>query len=324
MGEITDELTHRIKTAASLGSPTGSGFHTILCPMCNDTQWGRSGFKFEDDMIIYNCFRGRCNATCVYKEGEFVSKKFRLLMEAIDVELPLEAIATNQKAKEKAKQTLNQELYEYVPLHDVELQENTDTMLNTGFTSSSYPQVGFLKSRGLFFFRIKSIAHESIRRGQRGTTIFVCKLDGYIIGAIYYTHKRTSSSPYMVDPASMKGLLYTPTGFIPQRPIIVEGVLDALSVPNGVAVLQNTVSRAQAYRFKDKNPILLPDRTNSQFFAVAKRYGWDISLPMWKGCKDANDALLKYDSKLVLSQQIIDNVYSDPKEAEIAMKFHEL
>ena len=87
---------------------------------------------------------------------------------------------------------------------------------------------------------------------------------------------------------------------------------------NGIAVLQSTVSKKQAYFFRNKKPILLPDRKGSNFLEIAKKYNWNICIPNWNE-KDANEVIQKY-GKLVLAQKIKDGVQDSIHKAELLYK----
>ncbi|MBT8449368.1 MAG: hypothetical protein KJO69_06740, partial [Gammaproteobacteria bacterium] len=55
------ELEDNIKSAIPDARVSAKGFHLIRCPVCQ-SKAVKAGFKFEPDKIVYNCFRGSCNA----------------------------------------------------------------------------------------------------------------------------------------------------------------------------------------------------------------------------------------------------------------------
>ena len=110
-------------------------------------------------------------------------------------------------------------------------------------------------------------------------------------------------------------MIFFPDGKVPFEPVICEGVFDALSVPNGVAVLNSTVSKQQAYILRNKKPILLPDRRGSRFVKVAKNYKWRISIPDWKA-KDANETL-QQSGKFVVAQLVYSGIVTPMSKAEM-------
>ena len=80
--------------------------------------------------------------------------------------------------------------------------------------------------------------------------------------------------------------------------IVTEGVFDALSI-SGLAVMHNTISDGQArlIRSLGKEIIVVPDQDTAGIELIdrAVELGWAVSIPDWpKGCKDVNDAVIKY------------------------------
>ena len=82
-----------------------------------------------------------------------------------------------------------------------------------------------------------------------------------------------------------------------QYVIVTEGIFDALSI-SGLALMHNTVSDAQArlVRTLGKEIIVVPDQDKPGMELVdrAVELGWSVSMPDWEGCKDVNDAVIKY------------------------------
>jgi hypothetical protein len=82
-----------------------------------------------------------------------------------------------------------------------------------------------------------------------------------------------------------------------QYVIVTEGIFDALCI-SGLALMHNTVSDAQArlIRTLDREVIVVPDqdRPGMELVDRAIELGWSVSMPSWDGCKDVNDAVIKY------------------------------
>jgi hypothetical protein len=82
-----------------------------------------------------------------------------------------------------------------------------------------------------------------------------------------------------------------------QSVIVTEGIFDALCI-SGLALMHNTVSDAQArlIRTLGKEIIVVPDQDKPGMELVdrAVDLGWAVSMPTWEGCKDVNDAVIKY------------------------------
>jgi len=82
-----------------------------------------------------------------------------------------------------------------------------------------------------------------------------------------------------------------------QYALVMEGVFDALSI-GGLAVLHADVNDAQVklIRSLGKEVIVVPDQDEAGMKLVdrAVELNWAVSMPEWPGCKDVNDAVIKY------------------------------
>ena len=82
-----------------------------------------------------------------------------------------------------------------------------------------------------------------------------------------------------------------------QHVIVTEGIFDALCI-SGLALMHNTVSDAQARLIRNlgREITVVPDQDKPGMELVdrAIELGWAVSMPAWEGCKDVNDAVIKY------------------------------
>jgi len=82
-----------------------------------------------------------------------------------------------------------------------------------------------------------------------------------------------------------------------QYVIVTEGIFDALCI-DGLAVMHSTVNDAQArlIRSLGREITVVPDQDRAGMGLVdrAIELGWAVSMPAWEGCKDLNDAVVKY------------------------------
>jgi len=337
MGDLTREIEARIHQAISLGAATDSGFHSYLCPICEDTKHGRAGFRFDDEAIIYNCFRASCTASCSYKEGQYVNRRFRQLMDAIGVELPIEVLAANRNARRHEQEKLQAELYQPFAIHDdlrpvIEeegLKRLTDYHAIRAYRSSNRTLLRYCPaSVARSIYVTTNECHGSNRSIPQGIVAFCCWYGECLAGIVYYNHlhpeRQTARSDYLIDSRSAPGMIYMPMGYLPDNPIVVEGIFDALVFPHhAVALLGNHVTKTQAWYLRNSNPILLPDRTGSKFFESAKTYNWSMSIPDWK-FKDLDEAAEAV-GELVAARVVHNSIIDEPKLAEIAFKmYHEL
>lgn len=294
-----DDLVDSIKSKIDCSKITPTGFHSIKCPICMDYKV-RAGFKFEDGEIIYNCFRGKCPiGKAKWVMGERFSRKFKQVLDAIDVDIPVELLV--QKHSSIEIELLDEDLYTKPSYKPMKIP--TEFIRYNPTKHIEYKR--YLDSRHCF----DDDYYIGVGRSWAGLLVIPFYLNGILIGwqgrDIHKKRFNTSSSE----------LIYAPMGYIPQNPVIVEGVFDAKVTPNGIAILHDNISKTQAYLLKNKNPILLPDKNVSEFMKIAKLYGWKMSIPTWK-VKDSNAATMKY-GRLVMSQMIYDGICDDALMAEV-------
>jgi hypothetical protein len=296
-----EDLKQNILNHAPIQHVSATGFHTLKCPVCGD-HTERAGFRFEDNQIGYNCFRGVCDANVLYIEGEPISKKFRHLMDVIGVEIP-PGLRLNSK-KQKAVEVLNEDLYKEIHYTDLEISDKFEA-----YDPREYPEIkAYLRHRGVpnfvdFFVRDKK------------TMVIPFFYYGKLIG--WQKHKIWTQ--YYEKSSGNSSMIYLPTGKIPQNPIIVEGVFDALSLPNAIAIMGNRVTKEHAFVLRNFKPILLPDKKDSRFLEAVKKYKWRLCLPNWGKYKDANEVLEQH-GKYVLAYLIGKGIIEESKYVEQQFK----
>jgi len=294
------ELEDNIKNTVDFKGEAGTGFNTCKCMVCGDTKI-RAGFAFDNDSIVYNCFRGKCPVgAAVYEKGGYMSRKFRQVMDAFGITIPTKALIKNRNLK---KEILDTSLFETHKYHPVELPKE----LKPYDPDRDNKFFLYLQDRG-----IHDTDYYVYDHGKFYNKLVVpFRFRDYIIGWQTIDIK-SIYSPYKYGNDNM---LYLPDGVIPKEPLIVEGVFDAKSIPNGIATLQSNISKKQAYHLRNSRPIFVPDRKGSRYLEDAKRYGWRISIPEWKE-KDPNAALQKY-GKLVVAQMIYDGIMDSYVKAQM-------
>jgi DNA primase len=113
-----------------------------------------------------------------------------------------------------------------------------------------------------------------------------------------------------------------------QYVIVCEGVFDALSI-NGLAVLHQEINDRQVklIRSLGKEVIVVPDQDAAGLNLVdrAVELGWSVSMPDWQGCKDINDAVIKYGQLAtlisILESRESSRVKIELRKRQIAKKF---
>lgn len=274
------------------GDTSGSGFHTVHCPICKNTGEKKAGFKLEGDKIVYNCFRGSCplKAT-VYEKGEFVPRKFKDLAEAFDIDIPPVLITTGRKNNKMFKKQ-DSDLYERNVYKDMRWRESLVPLEET--KNKHFPRL--IEERQVLP-RELYIETEGDFKGCMAIPIwFYDKLIGYE----YYSRK----GQYFTFTTN-EHLILPHDKYLPHQVLLVEGVMDVLCFPNTVGVKRYNVSPKQAYHLRGKDVTVLPDRSGSGLYESAEKYGWKVTLPPWQE-KDLNAAIMKK-GILVVAQMIHDH-----------------
>ena len=301
-------LEDDIKSAIGNVKQSGSGFYNLHCPVCK-SKAKKGGFKFETDKIIYNCFRGSCDAQCEYVYGEYMYPKFRHLMDELGVDVPLELKLGNKKLKNKS--TLNPSLYTPHHYKSVELMDDFidyDPEKHWWFRD-------LLKDRHADFKRDLYVGQED---DWKHKLIIPCYHSGKMIGwqGVNYFKGKT----FYLTSSENSDIMFinNPDGVIVKNPVIVEGIMDAVVIPNAIAVFGNHISTRQAFMLRHCDPILLPDRKGSKFLRDANKYKWRLSIPAWKH-KDANSAVQTFGS-FVVAKMIHDGIAKNLTTAETKYK----
>lgn len=295
-----NELEDIIKSSIDTSSVTSTGFYQIKCPICETHDKKRAGFVFNDDSIAYNCFKGKCPVgKTKYVYGEYLPRKFRTVLDALGIEVPMNLLLNNKK-----QETVDIELFDKHSYTKLELPES--------FKRYSPEHHTFFKQKLEEREIYDTDYYVGTEKEWKGKLIVPFRYKGDLIGwqGVQFFKNGTK---YLTSSGN-SNLLYLPKGYVPYRPIVVEGAFDAKSMPNCIATLESTITKKQAYILRNSKPILLPDRKGSRYLGIAKKYGWDISIPAWKE-KDLNDALIKY-GKFITAKMIHDGICKSSFDAE--------
>ena len=289
----------------------GSGWWSITCPVCKETRTRTGGFMLTPESVVYNCFRGKCDASCSYELNGYVSKKFKLLMETMGVKVPVELLIA--KKKSELASLLNDESHLYVK-HNY---KNIDPP--EGFVPFEKAKNKSFKQKAEQMFTDRHCYLDDVFVADsgkyKGLSAFGMSLYDKLIGVNIVTE-----NGYVSHFGGNNHVLYTPSGNFNSDPIIlVEGGIDAKCFPNTAATLGNKISPEQAFFLRGKNVICLPDRKGgNRFIEQFSQYGWSMCIPPWEE-KDLNAAVIKY-GKIVVARKIIENTTKDLLTAKTRYK----
>lgn len=304
MNKDVQILQDLLLSTGLLMEKSATGFYKCRCPVCNSDKI-KAGFLFEHDHIAYHCFRGKCDAAAVFNSGEAITRKFRHVLDAFGVSPPADL-----RVRQKNRSQVNTELYTPHYYEPLTLDQGIGKL--SDLHPTTYQQYKNYIQR-------RKIDHYPFLAGLSGRwknkLIIPFYLYGNLIGwqaLDIFTGKYDTYAP-------SGHILFFANGKIPANPVVVEGAMDALSVPNGVATLSNNITKKQAFILRNSKPILLPDKSGSNYEPAMKTYGWRMIVPDYKQ-KDANDALCSIGSRMILSRQLSQRIYTNPTKASAAFK----
>lgn len=289
----------------------GSGWYSINCPVCKETRTRTGGFMFTPESVVYNCFRGKCDASCAYELDGYVSKKFKRLMETLGVKIPVELLVAKKKSEMAALMEDESHLYKKHSYKAIELPE--------GFVPLEKSKNRSFREHAELLFSRRRCSLEDVFVADsgkyKGLPAFGMYLHEKLIGVNIVT-----DHGYVSHFGGNSNVLYTPSRNFNSDPIIlVEGGLDAKCFPNTAATLSNKITPEQAFFLRGRNVICVPDRKGgNKFIDQFSQYGWGICIPPWEE-KDLNAAVMTY-GKLAVARKIVENTTKDLLTAKARYK----
>jgi len=261
----------------------------------------------DDTSIGYQCFRASCDANCGYELGKPVPRRFKALCASLGVRIPVSLSMVKNSFQKALESDLNDRLYKKLVYKDMTVPKEWIPLESSG------------NKKWLSYYNDRKVPTDDIlyvKRGSyQGLTVipmrFFDKIIGFqVVDPTGHIKYRTISDNE--HPIAVHG------GWLDSPVIVVEGILDAMCLPNTVAIMRSRISPQQAYQLRGRRVIMLPDRSGNDFLNQAKEYGWDVCIPEWD-VKDVNEAVQRY-GVMVTAQMIKDNTYSNLKKAEVAYR----
>lgn len=288
---------------------TASGWISFNAPCCihnnnSSDHRMRGGLKINSDGWSYHCFN--CNFTASFVLGRNLSLKARKLLAWMNV--PQEEIerVNLESMKHRSIEGLIQDR-----------QQVANAVTGIRFAESTMPPgavflndtehrdlIAYLNKRAApiaYPFMTQKFA-AGMSTSPAGTTstrphiIIPFTYDNIIVGnTIRFLDDRKPVWINDFQPGYVFGTdLQQPNW---QYVIVTEGIFDALSI-SGLALMHNTVNDTQAKLIRNlgKEIIVVPDQDKPGLELIdrAIELGWSVSIPDWDGCKDVNDAVIKY------------------------------
>ena len=285
---------------------TASGWISFNAPCCvhngesRDTR-GRGGLLNSPDGWSYSCFN--CNFTASFILGRNLSVKARKLLTWLNV--PQEEIerVNLESMRHRSMEGM---------LYDREKRQVADQLAGVRFKEFPLPKDSVLLDEAEYPMQFTYLLHRNapidypymIRSSDkvygvhwtRPHIMIPFTYDNVIVGNT--TRFLDGKQPVWLNdfqPGYVFGTDLQQSNW--QHVIVTEGIFDALSI-SGLALMHNTVSDAQARLIRNigKEITVVPDqdRAGMELVDRAIELGWAVSMPAWNGCKDVNDAVIKY------------------------------
>ena len=289
MVDILSYLPAKRKTSSS-------GWISFNAPCCvhngeNQDKRSRGGMKLSNEGWSYHCFN--CNFTTSFILGRNLSFKARKFLSWLNVpseeieRLNLESLKHKSIAGllSERQQTANE-------LQGIRFEER-DIVFGELITEDREKELDYLRARSVpmdypYMRPMLSTGRDSI--------IIPFTYNHSIVGHCQrFLDDRTPKYINDIQPGYVFGtdLQNDAWNYV----LVMEGVFDALSI-SGLAVLHADVNDAQVrlIRSLGKEIIVVPDQDEAGMRLVdrAVELGWAVSMPEWPGCKDVNDAVIKY------------------------------
>jgi predicted RNA-binding Zn-ribbon protein involved in translation (DUF1610 family) len=276
---------------------TPSGWISFNCPMCGDRR-SRGGLKLNEQGWSYHCFN--CSATASFVLGRTLGYRARNLLSLLGVAeseinaLNLESLrhrsihgilTDRSRAANTTADIAFEERDDFPPASEVVTQEMSEhwQYLRDRCVPQDFPVMTAIRNDGVHWTR------------------------PHVIIPFSYDDKIVGWSARFLDDRTPKYINQTQPGYVFgtelqhddwQYVIVVEGIFDALSI-NGLAVMHNTVSDAQARLIRNlgREVTVVPDqdRAGLELIDRAVELGWAVSIPDWpQDVKDVNDAVVKF------------------------------
>lgn len=307
--ELFQNLQSDIKMHGHLSSPEATGFYAMHCPICRKEDRKTGGFKFEADKIVYNCFRGSCDASTVYELGNYIPRKFKALMREMSITIPMGLRLQKSATGIKTKRVLDASLYKEHVYKQQDIPEGWVPIFE-----SEHPKVevwaDYLGKRACSLADVFMIESGKYRGLAAIGMYYFDRLIGFQILVDGNGKKK-----YLTETIN-DNLIYIPERRPESVMIVCEGLLDAKCFPNTVATMHSKLSPEQAYHLRDSELWFLPDRGDNKFIDQFAMYpNAKMIVPNWKH-KDLNAAVMDM-GVMEVAERIRECLISDKKAAKM-------
>ena len=300
------------------------------CPLCHTQGHGadrrqRFGVQFSNDHIAANCFN--CGYHALYKEGEALSRRFKLLLEVINVDpkfiqyLEFESFKLRNnisqvKDGDEDRQShiasiAQSSMSRWQPMELPEDSYPITQWLEMGLADDDFIMVAeYALSRKIFDlsnFYWSPTKKYNIRKRLIIPYFYNNKIVGYTARLAARADDKRIPKYFQQCPTDFVYNLDNQSNYNRQYVIVTEGVLDAWMV-DGVGTLgEITDPKVEIIKRLQKEIIVCPDRDKKGYALVdaAIRNKWWVSFPAWdRDIKDPAAAVERY-GRLLTTYSIV-------------------
>lgn len=323
-----EQLENIIRSYVQLPPPSGGGWCSVRCLVCNDhAHKRRGGWKFDGTSIGYHCFN--CGAKFMFDhESSRLSDETIRILDAYGI--PSDQLSTLKLGLLTHKSSSNHTTTPPTPTIAYPKPITKPEFFVPLMESSSIWRdvaLEYLDERGIphiaHDFHVVEPSNSLIHKQWLGRLIIPMYRNGELIFWQGRDMTGKKKPKYLNSNVTREAILfgYDKLATDHQSPLyVVEGTFDAIVV-GGVATLTNEMTKTQvAILSRCPRPkIVIPDKTGDgdKMAKKALELGWSISIPDYGNCKDPAEAQQKYGS-LYVRRAIVDGTMSATK-ARIAM-----
>lgn len=309
-------LEEVIRRYVKLNNPNSRGWCTCVHTGCDHGRKGpRAAFNFSSDGGIgFNCFNCGVKIKFIPSEQNHFSHKLKKIFNDFGIpENEWKPFELNLLLSEKGQKVEEEKIKNITP---------KDILIPDGFIALKHlPLTNKWADVAYAYLESRSIDADdnlfmlSTKKGNKwAKRLIISMFKDHGKHLMFYTGrdltgnaKKKYENP-MVDRSNVIFNFDEIFKFTENPLYVVEGVMDALSIPDCVALLGNEMSEGQIewLNKSKREKIYIPDRIKGLKAAEkALDLGWSISTPRIGECNDINDAVVQYGKLYVLSQLVV-------------------
>lgn len=305
--------------------PIQTGWIVGKCPCCNDYK-ERSGFKFEDGSVIYNCWN--CGKAGRYEEySGKITKNFRsiLLAQGLDedeISSTVNSAFFFKKKDEPSEIKLSSIQKVDTSTPTIEFPKNTYPLGYNGYVSIQEKIVDYLTSRNISFEKYNF--HFSLEEKMLNRVIIPFyrndKLIYWQARSILKDEKKRYENAYARREAVMFNMDLLQS--FDKRPLFVsEGIFDAMLV-DGIGLLGSALNAAKLELLKKARRRLIfiidKDKNGGHIAEMALSNGWEIAFTP-DGTEDLSDSVNRFGLSWTIFQ-LMKSMPSTDNRAKLLIK----